>query len=257
MEREKGIMNFEAVFFQLLFDPSVKGATSGSFVGSMIGMGSSFFHVDSCTDKVRRRLTCAKEFKTAEPVVYTSEAKELERFLHVLRVFFNKYDVDKSGHIDDTELGLLLKDLRLPNGPSQVQRLIQIMDVDHDGQISFKEFVVGVRLIMDAVQQSRKSSVLSSPHLDRAPRGSNVTGGDPSLPAVAEHRVSVPSLPDSVVRDTPKDGSKDSTNPVFNYLTASARSLKSGGSGSGTHLFLFLFLVEKHLRMVQQSSNNK
>jgi len=59
-----------------------------------------------------------------------------------LRETFNKIDKDGSGFIDTGELILLLKELEIPHGDSDVTSALETIDTSHDGKISFEEFSV-------------------------------------------------------------------------------------------------------------------
>jgi len=136
------------------------------------------------------------------------EAPEKERFEKILRVFFNKYDSDLSGFIDDVELVALLKDLRLPYDSDFVAGLINVMDSNRDGSISFREFVAGIHYLMDAVRVYHGKSVKGMPV---SPRLTATT-----LKLDPEDRpISVPTF----------NGAEANVgNPLFNTLTTSQRS---------------------------------
>jgi len=67
-----------------------------------------------------------------------------------LKAEFAKIDQNKSNSIDLNELESLCKNLNLACNLEEVKQLFKEMDTDHDGKISFEEFVAWVRLGRDS-----------------------------------------------------------------------------------------------------------
>eukprot|EP00949_MAST-11_sp_MAST-11-sp1_P003625 g3625.t1 len=72
-------------------------------------------------------------------MVHTSDSSGVEIKADVKSVF-DRYDVDKSGGVDESELTKMLKDLNFP--VDQLQDLFKETDSNNDGQLQFAEFVV-------------------------------------------------------------------------------------------------------------------
>ena len=60
---------------------------------------------------------------------------ESDRLRTFLRSFFNRYDINRDGHIDATELRLLLKDLNEPMSQDRFKEVMADMDKDKNGVI--------------------------------------------------------------------------------------------------------------------------
>jgi Ca2+-binding EF-hand superfamily protein len=60
---------------------------------------------------------------------------ESNRLRTFLRSFFNRYDINRDGHIDATELRLLLKDLNEPMSQDRFKEVMADMDKDKNGVI--------------------------------------------------------------------------------------------------------------------------
>ena len=62
-----------------------------------------------------------------------------------LRAAFDLFDTDRSGYIEHDEMAAMLSKLRLPNEApvteAQIKRLLDEVDTDHDGKVSFAEFL--------------------------------------------------------------------------------------------------------------------
>jgi len=67
-----------------------------------------------------------------------------------LKAEFDKIDKNNSNSIDLNELGTLSKTLGLECNVEEVQKLFKEMDTNHDGKISFEEFIAWVRLGRDS-----------------------------------------------------------------------------------------------------------
>eukprot|EP00282_Hemiselmis_andersenii_P028597 CAMPEP_0169449542 /NCGR_PEP_ID=MMETSP1042-20121227/12667_1 /TAXON_ID=464988 /ORGANISM="Hemiselmis andersenii, Strain CCMP1180" /LENGTH=771 /DNA_ID=CAMNT_0009561289 /DNA_START=94 /DNA_END=2405 /DNA_ORIENTATION=+ len=69
-----------------------------------------------------------------------SKDRHTRHMLEELRVLFDTYDVDKSGQIDQQELGDLLTTMGQPKAPEELDRLFNLMDADGSNGVDFKEF---------------------------------------------------------------------------------------------------------------------
>lgn len=67
-----------------------------------------------------------------------------KRFHSVMRSFFTKYDADNSGTIDRHELKALLKDFNENPSEEHFNKLLNDMDTDKSGDISFSEFAAAM-----------------------------------------------------------------------------------------------------------------
>jgi calmodulin len=57
-----------------------------------------------------------------------------------LREAFNMFDADGSGFIDRNEVRMLMKKLAQTLTDDEIDAIMEIVDVDGDGEISFEEF---------------------------------------------------------------------------------------------------------------------
>eukprot|EP00743_Colponemidia_sp_Colp-15_P002383 GILK01002582.1.p1 GENE.GILK01002582.1~~GILK01002582.1.p1 ORF type:complete len:484 (+),score=64.71 GILK01002582.1:39-1454(+) len=64
-----------------------------------------------------------------------------EAELTALRKAYEAGDVNKAGQTTEQFIEKVLRELKIPSVPSQVQHFIQIADVNHDGKIDFHELV--------------------------------------------------------------------------------------------------------------------
>lgn len=62
-----------------------------------------------------------------------------------LRVIFDKFDTDKSGHVSVDELKAMVKMLKLDMSDAAIKKMMADADVDASGQIDFAEFVAIVK----------------------------------------------------------------------------------------------------------------
>eukprot|EP00727_Mastigamoeba_balamuthi_P010839 m51a1_g6378 hypothetical protein (557) ;mRNA; r:144972-147122 len=77
-----------------------------------------------------------------ETTALIHDAKHNKRFEDTLRAFFHRHDRDGNGVIDRDELWTLLAELNERPAKDEFERLVQSMDANHDGVISFDEFRV-------------------------------------------------------------------------------------------------------------------
>ena len=54
---------------------------------------------------------------------------------------FNIFDKDRSGSIDASEFGLVMKQLGHNPSEAELKEMIAEIDIDNDGQIDFDEFL--------------------------------------------------------------------------------------------------------------------
>ncbi len=88
-----------------------------------------------------------------------SESPELMEHVRILvRSFFYRYDVDRSGSISVKELKVLLADLGEPMKQSEVQLLLKEFDGDKNNELSFDEFC---HFIVNIVDRRTKGELLS------------------------------------------------------------------------------------------------
>jgi calmodulin len=64
-----------------------------------------------------------------------------EDHIAVFREEFNIFDKDSSGSISATELGSVLRSLGIQIPESEINKMLSDADIDHSGQIDFKEFL--------------------------------------------------------------------------------------------------------------------
>lgn len=130
---------------------------------------------------VRRQSSAAAE---SQPLI-TSD--HLRSFLH--RSFL-RYDVNRDGHIDTTELRALLNDLNEPMGAEQLKALMTEMDRDKNGYIEFEEFATAMAAYMHA--STEDSATRSALRNLAAPDGDSprpLATAAMGSPAAAEHHV--------------------------------------------------------------------
>jgi len=65
----------------------------------------------------------------------------LERKLHELGRVFDHYDTDKSGLIDVSELQHLMESLGMSLDKQQAEEMLNVLDVNNDGDVSREEFL--------------------------------------------------------------------------------------------------------------------
>jgi Ca2+/Na+ antiporter len=82
----------------------------------------------------------------------------------IIRSVFARYDRDRSGHIDERELGMLLADLGESSRAEDVRALMEAADTDRDGVLSFSELYAVLKQHADANtglgSQARPSAAL-------------------------------------------------------------------------------------------------
>lgn len=93
--------------------------------------------------------------ETARDKYYNEVAKhmskeQIEKELRQARTIFQKYDLDKSGHLGNSEVRPMMIDTykainnNYNPSPADVQKYIDMMDGDDDGQISLEEYEIFV-----------------------------------------------------------------------------------------------------------------
>lgn len=89
------------------------------------------------------------------------------RLSHMIRPFFNKYDADRSGHIDVPELALLFKDLGESLSSEELRAVFEKFDKDKSGELEFEEFTnlvveYSVRAIREGQPLRRSSTAVAA-----------------------------------------------------------------------------------------------
>jgi len=69
-----------------------------------------------------------------------------EQLAH-LRESFKQYDVNGDNSIDRTELKKVLEDLKVPNPDQEAEKVLDNLDSNHDGTISFGEFLKALKTL--------------------------------------------------------------------------------------------------------------
>ena len=82
-----------------------------------------------------------------------------KKLREVARVAFESVDTDKSGQIDNNELGTIMegisKDLGVaPPTKAEINEVLQHLDTDKSGKIDFDEFVVLIKDVLTAMSES-------------------------------------------------------------------------------------------------------
>ena len=82
-----------------------------------------------------------------------------KKLREVARVAFESVDTDKSGQIDNNELGKVMegisKDLGVaPPTKAEINEVLQHLDTDKSGTIDFDEFVVLIKDVLTAMSES-------------------------------------------------------------------------------------------------------
>ena len=67
----------------------------------------------------------------------------MKQLAAVSRPFFDKYDVDRSGTINQLELALLFRDMGQRLNPAELSEQFESWDKDSNGELDFDEFVAG------------------------------------------------------------------------------------------------------------------
>jgi Ca2+/Na+ antiporter len=91
------------------------------------------------------------------------ENPKLRKFL---RPYFRRFDRDNSGEIDKTELKLLLESLGQKPTQQDVDTMMDQLDSDHSGAISFDEFVIAMQRVLSNSHQgglNPYTNILASP----------------------------------------------------------------------------------------------
>eukprot|EP00831_Metopus_contortus_P031546 TRINITY_DN2570_c0_g1_i1.p1 TRINITY_DN2570_c0_g1~~TRINITY_DN2570_c0_g1_i1.p1 ORF type:complete len:393 (+),score=80.92 TRINITY_DN2570_c0_g1_i1:77-1255(+) len=73
-----------------------------------------------------------------------------------IRRKFAIIDDDSSGFLEAGEFSKAMKELRLGLSPSEVERVFQVFDVNHDGRISYQEFL---RIVIGEMNEARTAVV--------------------------------------------------------------------------------------------------
>lgn len=98
--------------------------------------------------------------------------KSVDALGDFLQKYFNKFDVDGNGKIDQDELVLLFRDLNENLTKEQQAELMKDMDKDNSGTIDFEEFVSAM------IKYIKHSGSLSQEHMDRiSPRATTPSEG--------------------------------------------------------------------------------
>jgi Ca2+-binding EF-hand superfamily protein len=72
----------------------------------------------------------------------SSSGDEKARLRKVVASFFHRYDVNRNGQIDVTELAVLLKDLKIADDSwTTTKEFLDTFDLDRNGEISLDEFM--------------------------------------------------------------------------------------------------------------------
>ena len=79
-----------------------------------------------------------------------------KKFAEVARVAFDSVDTDKSGQIDGTELEKVMVQIATDMGADpptkeDVMEVLEHLDADKSGKISFEEFKVLIRDVLEAM----------------------------------------------------------------------------------------------------------
>lgn len=82
-----------------------------------------------------------------------------KKFTEVAKVAFASVDTDKSGQIDGTELEKVMVQIAIDMGADpptkeDVQEVLEHLDTDKSGKISFEEFKVLIRDVLEAMVES-------------------------------------------------------------------------------------------------------
>ena len=129
------------------YDTSMDGKVSTNELGTMLGL----LDIDLSTDQLHTMMEEADpdgsgqiefdEFKKA------MHSKALEGYsvggvFQTMRVVFDSFDHDKSGHVDTDELRTICERLKIDLQPGEIERMMKEADPDGSGHIDFGEFVV-------------------------------------------------------------------------------------------------------------------
>uniref|UniRef100_A0A0K8TQ50 EF-hand domain-containing protein n=1 Tax=Tabanus bromius TaxID=304241 RepID=A0A0K8TQ50_TABBR len=74
--------------------------------------------------------------------VYTEFHEFSRKQIKEYQATFNKYDTGGDGYLDLTELKVMMEKLRAPQTHLGLKAMIAEVDEDHDGRISFREFLL-------------------------------------------------------------------------------------------------------------------
>lgn len=74
--------------------------------------------------------------------VYTEFHEFSRKQIKDYQATFNKYDVGRDGYLDITELKIMMEKLGAPQTHLGLKSMIAEVDEDHDGRISFREFLL-------------------------------------------------------------------------------------------------------------------
>eukprot|EP00900_Chrysochromulina_parva_P010075 jgi/Chrpa1/19069/Chrysochromulina_OHIO_Genome00026336-RA len=62
-----------------------------------------------------------------------------------LRLVFDKFDADASGHVSTAEMTAMLKEINVQKTPAEIAKMMKDADPDGSGEIDFEEFVAAVQ----------------------------------------------------------------------------------------------------------------
>ena len=82
-----------------------------------------------------------------------------KKLREVARVAFDSVDTDKSGQIDNNELGIIMEGISndlgvAPPTKAEINEVLQHLDTDKSGKIDFDEFVVLIKDVLTAMSES-------------------------------------------------------------------------------------------------------
>ena len=83
------------------------------------------------------------EFSIRLPTISLRPAAVVDR--RALRLVFDKFDADASGHVSTAEMTAMLKEINVQKTPAEIAKMMKDADPDGSGEIDFEEFVAAVQ----------------------------------------------------------------------------------------------------------------
>lgn len=116
-------------------------------------------------------------------------SRSIAKLRVLLKPFFSKYDADKNGYLDPTEIKALFADLGENPTPADIKKIFSEMDADNSGQVTYTEFVDGVAAYVTRLGAPQKRQSVTVPSAATLEAGGHADEDDDEeeMPEDLEH----------------------------------------------------------------------